>query len=172
MRVELRIPAPMLSDILHALRRPHEFAAERVGFVFVQCAWMVKSSLILLATHSQEVADHDYIDDPRFGALIGAGAFRTLFEELLKSGGGALHTHIHEHAGRPSPSATDRNESAKFVPDFFHANPARPHGTLILSQDSASGCVWLPGRSRAMPIGAIKVIGRPLQYIGGASATK
>lgn len=170
MKIELRIPTPMLSDILRDLRRPHEFAAERVGFVFFHCGWSAKSTLLLLAAQYQSVSNTDYIDDSRFGALIGSGAFRSLFETLMSTGCGALHTHIHEHRGQPAPSSTDLRESSRFVPDFFHANPARPHGTLILSQNSASGRVWLPGRLKVRPIHSIKVVGRPVQYIGGPDA--
>lgn len=170
MRIELRIPRPMLSEILHDLRRPHEFAAERVGFVFFQCGWSTKSTLLLLVAHYQAVSSSDYIDDPRFGALIGGGAFRSLFETLMSTGCGALHTHVHEHRGQPTPSSTDLRESSRFVPDFFHANPNRPHGTLILSQNSASGRIWFPEQSKVRPVNSIKVIGQPVQYIGGLDA--
>ncbi|HTR77878.1 MAG TPA: hypothetical protein VMH39_07195, partial [Gemmatimonadaceae bacterium] len=101
-------------------------------------------------------------DDDRFGAVIGAGAFRRALERTLTDALGIFHVHMHAHRGMPSPSQIDLRETTRFVPDFFHVQGALPHGALILSRDAISGRVWLSERASPMSVTATMVVGAPL----------
>jgi hypothetical protein len=61
----------------------------------------------------------------------------------------------------------DLNETAEFVPDFFHGRRNTPHGALILTGDSMSGRLWMNEEGNPQPVDEIRVIGSPMQRIGG-----
>ena len=126
MKMTLRITRILLDDIRRDLERPHEFASERVGWVFCRFGSTNSAGLLVLAHEYMPVADDHYIDDGRFGALIGAAAFRRARERTLDDALGIFHVHMHAHAGPASPSAVDLTESRKFVPDLFHVQSTLP----------------------------------------------
>jgi hypothetical protein len=134
----------------HDLARPHRFAAERVAFVTVRAA-LARRSLLLLAEGYHPVADEDYVDDPRVGAMMGQEAIRKALDLALLHEVGVMHMHEHGHRGRPGFSGIDLSEQLRFVPDFFSVRPEMPHGAIVLSHDRGAGRVWLgPDRIEAI----------------------
>jgi len=166
MTVQLKITAQLVDSIRSDLRRPHQFAFERVGFVYCRFGKTRAGELLILAANYEPVADEHYVDDPDFGAVIDSNAFRTALQRLHDNELGAFHIHLHDHAGLPHPSTPDLRETAKFVPDFFHARPNLPHGALILSADMLSGRVWMGERRKPMPIDRVTIVGAPLLQFG------
>ena len=142
------------------LERPHQFAAERVGFLSVRAASTGKA-LVLLADRYHPVADEDYVDDRRVGAMMGQEAIRKALEIALLDPVGMFHIHMHEHRGRPRFSPIDLREQLKFVPDFFKVRPEMPHGAIVFSHDRAAGRVWV-GPARIHEIGEFNTIGQPV----------
>ena len=165
MRATFRIASGMLDDLRRDLERSHEFAFERVGFVFCRFGSLGSDGIVILAHAYMPLLDEEYIDDSRFGALIGPGAFRRALEYSLESPVGIFHMHMHSHEGPPTPSRIDLDESAKFVPDFFHIRGRVPHGALIASRNSMSGRIWISPTGRPTPIAEIGIVGAPLQYV-------
>jgi len=141
-RVVIRATARFVDGVRADLRRPHRFAAERVGFISVHAA-STSTQLLLIAAGYHPVADEDYIDDPSVGARMGQEAIRKALNIALLQPVGLFHVHIHEHRGVPAFSRTDLVGQSHFVPDFFKVRREYPHGALVLSEDSASGRVWL-----------------------------
>jgi hypothetical protein len=139
------------------LARPHSFAAERVAFITVRAA-NARRSLLLLAEGYHPVADEDYVDDPRVGAMMGQDAIRKALDLALLQEVGLVHVHEHGHCGRPGFSRIDLSEQLRFVPDFFSVRPEMPHGALVLSQNRASGRIWL-GPERIESISEFNVMG-------------
>lgn len=129
-------------DVRRDLARPHAFAAERVGFITIKAAH-ARDQLVLLAHGYHPVADEDYVNDPRVGAMMGQEAIRKGLELALFNQVGVFHVHMHEHKGPPGFSRLDLQEQLKFVPDFFKVRPEMPHGAIVLSHDHAAGRVWL-----------------------------
>jgi hypothetical protein len=164
MKLMLKMRESLRRVILEDLRRPHEFAFERVGFIACHAA-TIKEGLLILAASYQGVADKDYVQDPNVGARINGTALRAALQTSLDQNAGMFHVHSHEHKGQPIPSSTDRRESRKFVPDFFNVTPNLPHGTLILSEDSATGYCWLGSASPPEIFNQIIFCGTPLQLI-------
>ena len=137
-----RATAGFLRDVRQDLRRRHAFAAERVGFITVK-ATQAQGQIVLLAHGYHPVADDDYIDDPRVGAMMGQDAIRKGLDLALLENVGIFHVHEHGHKGRPRFSDVDLTEQVKFVPDFFKVRAEMPHGAIVLSHDRAAGRVWL-----------------------------
>jgi len=164
MKLLLKMHWSLRRAILEDLKRPHEFAFERVGFISCRSA-TIKDGVMVLAASYQGVADKNYLEDKEVGARINGAALREALQTSLDQTAGMFHVHLHEHKGQPIPSRTDRNESRKFIPDFFNVTPNLPHGTIILSEDSAVGHCWLGKASQPQSFNQIIFSGAPLRLI-------
>jgi hypothetical protein len=143
LKIQIRITESLRNAVVADLRRKHQFAAERVGFIWCRPV-TAKSALLLIACSYSPVDDHHYLDDPNVGAMMGPDAIRTALQTCYRDQVSALHVHLHEHGGQPRFSPTDLRETAKFVPDFFNVAPLLPHGAMVFSDDSAVARCWLP----------------------------
>src|ERR1700720_3721710 len=76
MKVLFKITNSLLELVTQDLVRRHDFAAERVGFLSCRVAKLKPAGLIILAHDYNPVADNDYLDDPRVGAMMGPAAIR------------------------------------------------------------------------------------------------
>lgn len=161
MNIRLRLLRPLLVQIHEDLSRPHPFAAERVGFLTCGVAMLADGDMLLSAEALHPVADEDYIEAPRVGACIGGGAFRKIFHLAYREPAAILHVHRHDHEGRPGFSRTDEKSMREFVPGFFNACRARPHGALVLSRDSAIGAIWTEANGHQHELVTVDVIGQP-----------
>ena len=164
MRVVFKVVDRLLERVRHDLTRPHEFAAERVGFFVCRAASLMPEGVVILAHDYRPVEDADYIDDPTVGAMMGPAAIRKGLEIALNNQVGIFHVHMHEHTGRPGFSRTDARESAKFVPDFWNVRPEMPHGALVVSKDSLYGKCWYPGMAAPIEIGEFVMVGSPVVF--------
>lgn len=167
MTTEFRLTRSLLERAREDLRRPHAFAHERVGFFACRFGALppgadMPGGLLILGHDYHSVDDAQYIDDPRYGAVIDGAAFRAALQRAYSHPVGMFHAHLHEHAGTPHPSRTDLTETREFVPDFFNARPELPHGAVILSADRLSGRYWTPATRLPHPITRVRVVGAPL----------
>lgn len=160
MKLHFKAPLGFFDAVRNDVRRPHPFAAERVGFVIAGAA-AAGPDVLLLARGYLPVEDGDYIVDPRVGAMIGPGGMRKALQEAYRTRSGLFHIHMHEHRGPPSFSSIDRRESNRFVPSFFNASPKVPHGVLLLSADAARGLVWLAPQGSPRDLDSITWPGLP-----------
>jgi len=168
MRVAFRITRELLRTAFIDLRRPHVFAAERVGFLSCRIGALRPAGWVILANGFHPVSDEDYLDDPTVGAMIGSGAFRNALQIALSQDVGMFHVHIHECLGRPWFSGTDLRENAKFVPDFWHVRPHMVHGTIVLSQNSMAGLCWHPQAKSPIRISEFSIVGAPMSFVRGS----
>lgn len=164
--IQLRMPRTLYQRVIADLGRPHPFAEERAAFLFSRYGRTVEGRLIVLAQKHLSIPDEHYIDDPRYGVLLGSGAFRMAMQEAYSERVGILHVHIHPYTGWPEPSRIDLVEAEKFVPDFFHSRPELPHGAVIFSLDSISGRLWLAESLRPQRINEFRIVGYPTSRIG------
>jgi hypothetical protein len=162
----LKIPNRLLADIRADLGRPHPFAHERVGFLTAGVA-QAESGLLLLARAYRPVAEEDYVHDPTVGVKIGGSAMRKALQFAYQPRSALLHIHTHGGHGRPEFSGVDLRSGGEFVPGFFHTVPRMPHGMLVLSDDSASGMLWMSGEERGVYISEFVGVGAPYQRFGG-----
>lgn len=167
MRAVFKITRAGLEAIRLDLRRPHDFAFERVGFIACRFGQLGADGLAILAAEYLSVADEDYVNAPGYGALIGAEAFRKALQYVHQNEVGLFHLHEHPGRGRPQFSRTDEREMPKFVPDFFHVRDDVAHGALVLSANSMFGYYWLTEHGAHSVIDEFRVVGSPMLRIGG-----
>jgi hypothetical protein len=158
-RVLFKTPNSLLEIVREDLIRPHAFAFERVGFLPCRMARLKPSGLVVLACEYLPVADEDYVNDCTVGAMMGANAIRKALQFAYDNAVGMYHVHMHDHPGIPRPSKTDLDETAKFVPDFWHVRPEMAHGAIIVSRDSISGRCWFPGRRKPISFSKLTIVG-------------
>jgi hypothetical protein len=146
------------------LGRRHKFAHERVGFFGCRAA-ATNNGMMVLAESYDPVADDHYVRDESVGARINGAAIRHALQLSLTKGASVFHVHMHGHVGTPRPSKTDLVESNKFVPDFFNVTPSMPHGTIILSRDSAFGLCWVKQNTDPIAFHRLEIVGSPLRIV-------
>lgn len=159
MKITFKISQGLFTEIHRDLSRPHEFATERVGFIACGASAFGADGLLFLGETYHPVADQHYIDDSRVGAMMNSDAIRSALEIAYNRNVTMFHVHRHEHYGKPRFSRVDRQESARFVPDFFKARPSLPHGVLVLSHDSVAGLCWLARGKHPVEIQEFVVVG-------------
>jgi hypothetical protein len=162
MSASFRISTGLLAEVRRDLERKHPFALERVGFISARPA-ASGSMLSIIACDYASVADEDYVNDPRVGASIGPSAMSKAMQIAYKGGVSMFHVHMHEHAGAPWFSGVDLREYPKFVPDFFNAQRALPHGALLLSHDTMAGLYWRTKDQGPLLLDEIIEVGAPLR---------
>lgn len=168
MNYTFRIPSNLLDQIHKDLSRPHQHAFERVGFIFCQVGQSNDDSIVI-AQHYDPVRDDHYLVSNEVGALMGPDAIRLALQTAYKGAFAVFHVHRHDHVGIPRFSRVDLRESAKFIPDFWKVAPKRPHGTIVLSMDAATGMVWCPEARKQTPMSNIYSVGLTLARMGGHS---
>lgn len=141
MSYELRLPANLLRSIHGDLDRPHEFALERVGFLY--CTRARGSDItLLLGGFYAPVDDADYLPSDEYGALVGAGGIRRAMERAYADKSCVIHVHRHEHRGVPRFSPADTATNDELIPAFWNVAPRAVHGAMVLSHDRARCALW------------------------------
>ena len=160
MKVTLKIQAKLLDEMRVDLERHHEFAYERVGFLLA-AATKTASGIVLVVQDYHSVADDDYERSQSVGAQIGSDAMRKAIQAAYRPSRSLLHVHTHHGRGTPCFSGVDLRSAEEFVPGFFNPIPKMPHGLVVLSDDSATGKVWLGPDGRQTSISKFIRVGAP-----------
>ncbi len=167
----IRLAYPLYKAVKADLTRPHPFAAERVGFLFSKVGIGPDGVILLLPVDYLPLPDEQYVDegDPLIGAAINGAAIRSAMQRVLDSGMGAFHVHMHAyHTGCPHFSPTDWHDLPDIVQSLRSADARLIHGALLLSQDAATGALWLPNQDINMPlVPQVTLVGCPLQICPG-----
>lgn len=161
MKTLFKITRQLWSEVKTRLERPHPFAFERVGFLLCRAGLLEGGGVVILTHSFHEVADDDYLNDPSVGATMGPSAIRKALQVAYVQQASMFHVHLHAHRGKPGFSRVDSTETAKFVPDFWNVQPDLPHGAIVLSEDSACGKCWFPGRRDPVDIYQFSIVGIP-----------
>lgn len=168
MRVTLRISRGLYEHVLNDLRRPHAFAAERIGFLSTKLGRVSESELLVFMTEYQPVEDDLYIEDFSVGARINSEAIRRGMQTVVETGRGLYHVHLHDWSGVPSPSYTDRQEIPPLVKSFHNVSrEGVPHGLIIFSKDKAVAFTSIAKQSELAVASRISVVGHPLTFLDG-----
>ena len=162
---EIRLTRNLYNTIRQDIARPHEFAFERIGFVFGKLGNENSSEPLVLLYNYMPVPDSQYIDDPKVGARIDGDAVTSVMQQVLNDRSkrvGTFHVHVHEHFGKPGLSSTDRREIPLLIPSFQSVGKEAAHGLIIFSKDDGTSWVWLPGEKSSRVASRIVVTGAPL----------
>jgi hypothetical protein len=171
MTVTLRIRQDLVAAMLADLRRPHEFAYERVGFMYCKQTALT-SGCLLLAYAYEPIRDDQYIVDDTVGARFDSASIRHAMQFALQHEVAVFHVHLHEHAGPPRFSGTDTREMQALMPCFVNVQPDRVHGALILSTNSASASAWSTDVQEGTPVQKIAFVGPQMTLIGQSHETR
>jgi hypothetical protein len=163
--VRIRLSRVLVEEMKTDLRRPHPFAAERVGFLSVATGRGEGGELLVLGLEYLPVKEDHYVEDPTVGVKIGVGAIRGAIDRVRLSRRGLFHVHLHEHRGVPRFSSTDRHEQPRLVESLRRVGGRVPHGMVVLSDDSATAWVWLPGEPQPVRPRSITIVGYPMTFI-------
>lgn len=163
--VRVRIPHVLFEKMKADLRRPHPFAAERVGFLSVTTGRSEGGELLVLGIEYHVVPEAHYVEDHRVGVRIGVEAIRGALERIRSTQRGLFHVHMHDYRGVPGFSGTDRREQPRLVESFQRVGRRVPHGVLVLSDDSANAWVWLPGETEPVVPRQITIVGYPMALV-------
>ena len=166
MNAEMRLSAALFSELHADLSRPHVFASERVSFLSFCPARLPGGSLLLVGHALHPIADDDYEEDSSAGAVLGPNAVRKALQYAYSTRVSIFTVHRHEHRGQPQLSRVDMETSERLVADLWNVRPDRPHGAVVLSQDSAFGFVWFYGCRKLVPIQRFVIVGWPIREVG------
>lgn len=133
--IQMRIPKKLHQDMLSDLRRPHAFAAERIGFLYTKSKLINENTLLIIAIDYEAVADNDYIDDNSVGASFNSDSIRKAMQGTLDRQSGCFHVHLHDHTGKPYPSFIDKESLPGVVNSFSNIASKQANGFLILSEN-------------------------------------
>ena len=161
----LKITSDLYAIMRQDLIRPHSYAAERVGFMFCRFAQAGGESTLVLASSYTPVADALYIRDRKVGARINGEAIRLAMQEVMDTGCGCFHVHLHGHKGIPGLSFTDRREIPPIIDSLAVVGPESYHGIFLLSDDKCFALVRSPRVSQLFPASKISIVGYPLDTI-------
>jgi hypothetical protein len=166
MTIHFRLPRTLFDRMQQDLSRPHEIAAERVGFLYVRQGAGDAGSLLVIGSDYVPVADDHYLEDAYVGARIAGQAIRSAMQRALDTGEGVFHVHRHDHRGRPWFSRVDQVELRKLVPSFQNVGPMSVHGALLLSLSEATALVWPSGHQEPVGVVRVSLIGQPMSFFG------
>lgn len=161
MMVTLKIAGHLLDRVRSDLERPHFFAHERVGFLTAGAA-AVGSGLLLTVRAYLPIDDGDYESAYGVGARIGSDAMRKAAQAAYRPPSTLLHVHTHGGRGMPKFSKVDLESAREFVPGFFQSCPRMPHGLLVLSDNAATGILWMDRSREPIDIDRFVRVDRPI----------
>ena len=162
--IAIKIPRQLYQQMKIDLKRPHEFAYERVGFLMTRSKVVDSSTTLVIAIAYYPVLDENYVDDPSVGAKINSAAIRTAMQIAHEKQSGCLHVHLHGQEGKPYPSMTDAAELPPVVNSLANISPKQCNGFLILSEDSFYASVKLPASIELVPATTYSVVGYPMKF--------
>lgn len=161
--IEIRLPTDLHQHIASDLERPHEFAFERVGFVFGKFEQLTAERAVVLLCQYEAVADDDYIQDENYAAAFNSEAIVKAMQVVRTKRtepGCIFHIHAHAHRGRPGFSRPDWQGLPPLIPGFLRSGPKGVHGLILLSNDSAIAQVWRPDKPDASEKASIVLSGK------------
>ncbi|MDQ5936896.1 MAG: hypothetical protein QG574_4236 [Cyanobacteriota bacterium erpe_2018_sw_21hr_WHONDRS-SW48-000092_B_bin.40] len=145
--IEIRLPTDLYAHIVEDLQKPHEFALERVGFVFGKFDELTSDKSVVLLHQYTAVADDDYIENDNYAAAINSESIVKAMQVVRvkrAEPGCVFHIHTHEHKGRPSFSRQDQQGLPPLIPGFLRSAPKGVHGLILLSHNNGIAQVWRP----------------------------
>lgn len=165
MKTIFRITKEMLDRVKIDLARPHPFAFERVGFIYVRQG-SIPNGCLILSTGYQPVRDTHYVKSDsrdKVGAIINRYAITEAMQRGLNTGEGIFHVHIHDFGFYCAFSEVDLQSLNELIPSFYSINQNVLHGALLLGAKNIIGKYWTPDR---VPhnLEKICVVGYPCSY--------
>lgn len=161
MNVELKILRSLYEQVHEDLDRPHEFAFERVGFLFSRRS--AREGRTVLAFEYRSIRDDGYVETDDVGARFRGAVIREQMQTVLDKDVGIFHVHRHNHEGHPRFSHIDLVSLCEFLPAFHSVGPHEVHGALLLSNSGASAVIWDADTKTLKPVSRVSIVGFPMK---------
>lgn len=162
--IKFKIPKSLRKIIFADLKRSHEYAYERVGFILTR-VYESNNDKLILAYDYCAVADEDYIDDENVGARINSNAIRKAMQVALTQKCGVFHVHLHMHLGKPTESFSDEEGIQPMMASVSRVNLHEDFGYLILSNDSAICKIYSEKKEEFFEPDIYTEIGYPMNLV-------
>ena len=107
MSVTIRIPRRFHERLVLDLERRHEFAYERVGWIYARQANIGNDHILLIPTEYEGVLDENYVENEGVGACFNAAAIRTALQRARSTKLTCLQVHLHNQNGETDFSSID-----------------------------------------------------------------
>lgn len=160
MKPWVKIPRGLLSMALDDLERPHDFAAERLGFFSFRQS-LDRDAPLLLCSEYHPIPDNQYVADHTCGGRIGGKAIQAAMGRSYRTGSGQMWVHTHGRRGYPGASGTDRREGPRVVQSCVNAQPSVLQAWAVISEEGICGQVRIAD-GKLHELSKLSVIGWPL----------
>jgi len=161
MNIIIRITRSLDREIRNDIIRPHQFAAERIGFISGVHSRIGKDEYLIILKKYYPVDDADYIEDDSVGARINGNAIRKAMQHIITTHEGMFHIHMHPFNYPPSMSRTDRLEIPPVVNSLCNVDKSVLNGCIIMSNTLCCAYVNVLGQKQLIGTNKIRVIGFP-----------
>jgi hypothetical protein len=155
--VEIRVPAHLVEPLLDEVRRP--MPHEPIVFAFASHARINGRNLVLV----REIVvppRSAFLSRNGHGARWSGAYSMELLNRAMEKGLGILWFHSHGDDPKVQMSADDLASAGQLLPRFQMIIPGRPHGSIVLGQESVDGVVALPGSERLVTKPRLRLIDR------------
>ena len=163
-RVVFKIPKELKVEIEKDLKRDHEYAYERIGFLLTR-SYKSDGETQVLAYDYYPIIDENYIKDSLVGARINSNAIRNAMQTSLTENCGVFHIHRHCHNGKPSESIDDEQGIPPMMESISRLNHNENFGYLILSIDSVLCKVYSPNQKTFFEADIFIEVGYPMKFV-------
>lgn len=164
--VILKIPKALFDRVLDDLKRAHDFALERIGFISTKHKKLSDGTVVIWGVDYFAVHDENYIDDDEVGARINSVAIRKAMQNVLDTGLGCFHVHFHALSyGIPEFSDTDFVDNPEIIKSFAYTNRTQVHGMMVIGNDNSNALVKIPNSDDELTqVSKIVVVGYPMNF--------
>jgi len=140
--VEVRIPAHLTKTILDEIRRPLSY--EPIVFAFASHAKLRDRTLVLVR-ETVVPSPSAFLPRKGHGARWTGAYSMELINKATETGLGIFWFHSHGDDRDVRMSSDDIASAKQLLPRFQSFLPNRPHGSLVLGEESVDGLIALPG---------------------------
>ncbi len=160
----LRIPDQLQAAIIADLRRPHEYAYERVGFCYGSSVNLSSGDWLVIINNYKPVLDYHYIRSDDVGARVNSEAIRDAFQFAYTSRLSLFHVHLHDFdSAIPTFSDVDLISGTDIVRSIAGFVPSQVHGLLLLSDGGINSMAKRPDSKEIQYVEQITSVGLKLR---------
>jgi molybdopterin/thiamine biosynthesis adenylyltransferase len=155
--IEVRIPDNAGRELNQAVSRPGKH--EHVAFALAAHAETLDKTLILI---KKIITLHDdqYVEARDHGAMWRGSSTIHIINEAIERKLGIFIFHAHLHKGRVGLSADDLQSAKTLLPSYQNLIPWRPHGSIVIGKEHASGLILMPDSDRFVSIARVRWLGK------------
>lgn len=164
--ITIKMTRHLLDKVMSDMKRVHEFAYERIGFLESTWKQFENDNAIIFMTGYHSIPDDQYIDDPSVGARINSEAIRTARVRTFKKQKGCFHVHYHSISfdSIPEFSDSDLKENPDIIRSFSLVSREQAHGMLLLGDKGFNALVRLPNSNELVYVDRVVIVGNPMEF--------